>query len=271
MFATLKQFLTNKLIKQKISGYAFLLIFILCNSAVTALQDVENDFKNGQIITSQNPEIQHQIIQNFLDSCEWAKLRYDHDASLQYALKALREARNGDNPLLLTKALKATGDSYYYKNEFSNSIIYYAEAKKSAQSIGDAVSEADISIDLGFSYVVNGRPDSALFHTLQALKFYDQKNYPVNKSWCYRILGDIQYSLNNLSNAKDFYEKGIAALENIALKDSVILREWSLQTSSVAMILAEQKKLAESVLFYKKSDSIARLSRAEDVITGNKN
>ncbi|MBC8047496.1 MAG: hypothetical protein H7Y00_11925 [Fimbriimonadaceae bacterium] len=267
-----EKFLSDN-IRRNISNYRKvigLLILIIISSA-TFLFAGGNNFKNSQKITPQNPEIQSQLILNFLDSAQSAKENYNYDLYLSYALSALSEAEQINSSYYVTKGLKTVGDAYYYKNEFRNSITYYVQAVDAAASLNDSILTADISVELAFTYVVNGRPDSALLHTYNALKFYrDKDDYSINKSWCYRILGDIQYSLGNYNKAQVFYEQGVGVLENEIEKDSLKLRELSMQIGSVAMVLAEQKKLKEAIYYYKRSDSIALLCNAKDVVVGNK-
>lgn len=244
------------------------LFFAICLSSIPsgAQTDIFNIHEKS---TTQIFNQEVHSISSYLDSSEIYKRKFDYETSLKFAFLAYQTAEMAHSKYLQAKALHAIGDRYYYNNDMSRSTQYLLKAIQVAKPIGDSAFISEVSIDLGFSYVVNGRPDSALLHAYTALHYYKDKRYPISTAWCYRILGDVQYSLENYEEALQYYKQGADVLQNIAEKDSATHRELSLQVSGVAMVLAEQKSLEESLRFYHKSDSIATLCNAYDVIVGN--
>ncbi|MFN0274488.1 MAG: ATP-binding protein [Chitinophagales bacterium] len=246
------------------------LLFVLLTANTLHLPAQDQNFNTDKKITSQITQQDGRSIQAFLDSSEFHKKAFNYETALEYAFMAYHEAEISNSVYLKTKALYAIGDRYYYNNDFSKSAQFLLKALVVGAASPDSSLLADISIDLGFTYAVNGRPDSALLHAYHALHYYkEKKEFPIKLSWCYRILGDIQYSLSNYKGAQDYYLLGAEVLQNVTTRDSATLRELSLQTGGVAMALAEEKELPEALLYYNKSDSVAALCHAHDVIVGN--
>ena len=208
---------------------------------------------------------------NYLDSSKSAEKNLDYTQMIHYALLANNEALLMKSNVNQAIALQKAGQGAYNLNEMQRSVSYFLRAYSAAKLSYDSSVISDVSVDLAYTYIVNGRPDSALYFAYHSLNYYkDKQNNALNTAWCYRILGDIQYTLSNYDEAKKFYFQGASILKQNSIQDSVILRELSIQISNIAMTLAEENQIKESYKFYKQSDSIALICHAADLLIANK-
>lgn len=229
----------------------------------------QENFKSNQKITSQNTSQDGNFVTNLLVKSEHHVRNFAYDSALITAMQALQIAQSTRNAKLIALAQHTVGNRYYFVNDLKNSIRYFQEALQTADLTKDSAQMAETSIDLGFTYAVNGRPDSALLCAHNALNYFSGTQNFVDISKCYRILGDVQYTLEYDEKAQYYYEQGIQILQQNNLNDSLARRELSVLTSNVAMVLAELKKLNEAEKYYSMSDSVAQLCYAQDISYGN--
>ena len=88
-------------------------------------------------------------------------------------------------------------------------IVHYKEARRIALEIGHPVRQMLASMNLGRSYTIAGKLDSALLYETEAEQITLKSEYKKYLGQVYSTLGNIYFEKNNFPLALEYYHKGI--------------------------------------------------------------
>jgi two-component system, NtrC family, sensor kinase len=131
----------------------------------------------------------------------------DLPKSLELQFKALKIAQDNKYILELANVYRRIGHVYRDLNDLPEAVSYSWKALENDLRIGNQRGEATEYMNLGISYALMKKPDSALYY---AQKAYDRTSVIEDlKAELFRILGDIEVLKGNKNSAVAWYWEGV--------------------------------------------------------------
>lgn len=141
-----------------------------------------------------------------------------------YHAKALEKARQSKNPKQMAVAFAASGLYYYGQRDFKTMLDQQEKALKLFQEIGDIKSEAEILIDLAYSYTINNDRIRGRDTALKALEISKnsgnlrcQALSMIALGDAYQRMGESENALNTLLEAQKLFVPDLDLFEKAVL------------------------------------------------------
>ncbi len=152
-------------------------------------------------------EILNRLARRYLDSSP--------PKTIEYALRALEEARALEDVDGQLDALKLLGNAYFIANSFERARDIYAEALDLAQRKGNAQKEADLLNNMGLVYWKLCRYDDAIDYLTRALRAYESLGDAGGVARAHENIGIVHFSLNDFEGALRYFEKALEVWEKL--------------------------------------------------------
>ena len=158
--------------------------------------------------------LEAQQINTLIDLSYLASMQGKAAEAENYAQQAVTFAQQNQLENLAAAGLLELGNSYSSRGDYENSEHYFSQAVQLARANKGRFGEAQGLLNLGGVYITTLRVDAGLQMEQQALKFFQQGNYPANVSLCltqltrgYRRKGDYAAALDAANQKLDLDRK----------------------------------------------------------------
>ena len=167
--------------------------------------------------------------------------------SLQYLLQAFKIAEDPANenektwPLFTSSLFKGNNRllalAYthhifailmWHTQNTEQEIFHFKEARRISENIGHTIRQMMSDMNLGRSYAMTGKLDSALFFEREAEQLVPKSGFKKYLGQIYNILGGIYYSKKDENTSGAYYYKGIEAAEEYNNMNSLSSNYFSL-------------------------------------------
>ncbi|RKX72949.1 MAG: hypothetical protein DRP49_08260 [Spirochaetes bacterium] len=142
------------------------------------------------------------------------------DARVQYQ-KAIPILEKYGNKHYLRYAWSNMGELSLIEKKFNDAIIMFEKVKNISVFSFDHKYTSCAFIGIGEAYLGLGDLELAEHCVLEAMDLVEQFDNSVERGMAFRVLGDIQCKLSNISDAKSHYTKAIEILEELSELDEV--------------------------------------------------
>jgi CHAT domain-containing protein/Tfp pilus assembly protein PilF len=147
----------------------------------------------------------------------------NYKSALEYYSKGLKYA--GENKLGLILNLTGLADVYSNESNYSKALQYYKRAKEIADSVKDLSSALKINQGIGALYYNITRPFDALEILKKADSEVSSDEFPFEVVKLYSKIGTVLNSIDSLSQAEAYFQKGLnLSIEIGDIYSSIVLK-----------------------------------------------
>jgi len=180
----------------------FLMVFIF-----DSLSQVKSTFNRLEadsllIVLDQSSGNKKMAALNSL-SASLAPLKFD--SAYMYAQKALGMAKESRDNAQEALAIFNQGNSYYFKNDLKNALLYYLDAQKIMVKLEPSEDFGNLLLQLGFMHYFTGSKDAAHVYYKKAAKIFSVVDDKKGEMYAYRMLGIINWDFK-LCDSALFYD-----------------------------------------------------------------
>ena len=168
------------------------------------------------------------------------------------------------NKIMEARFLCRKGYTKLHYNNLGDAIEFFLEAEKILNESFDDLEYKDyyfltlIYNGLGQVYAKSNEPGKAIRAHLNAVNLCDQVGMKSRMSWHYLSVGNAYMSINDISNAEEFFKK-VISIEN----DSSILSR-ALAYGNIGFLALQKKELKQALELFDKAEFIYKESDARD-------
>ncbi len=182
----------------------FLIIsLIICANFIHAQIPVKDSIENELLHSSDS--IRLNLLLN-LTMKNWSN---QPDKALQYAYRAIRQAKSNHSDLGLAKAFNVCGIVYDFKSQNDSAIAYYNKAVKLAEKVHNIKLQAGILNNIGLIYWNIGFLDSASQSYMKAMKIFEQLLDTQDLGNVHNNIGLIYWELKEYETAKEEFKSAL--------------------------------------------------------------
>lgn len=168
------------------------------------------------------------------------------------------------NKIMEARFLCRKGYTKLHYNNLGDAIELFLEAEKTLNGSFDDLKYKDyyfltlIYNGLGQVYAKSNEPGKAIRAHLNAVNLCDQVGMKSRMSWHYLSVGNAYMSINDISNAEEFFKKVIS----IETDSSILSR--ALAYGNIGFLALQKKELKQALELFDKAEFIYKESNAKD-------
>jgi len=151
------------------------------------------------------PEQKYEILQNL----SRIYLSFSLDSSHEYAMMALKTAKDLNDPLKTAESYKLLGNISMYKGDLNNVISFYDSSVLEYKLAGDSMGQAKVWNNLGIIYHNLGDYQKSIDFHLKSLDLKIKLNDSAGISNSYNNIGSIYLELGEYSKSYDYFQKAL--------------------------------------------------------------
>ncbi len=168
----------------------------------------------------------------------------DLNTSIDFAKKALKQAKKIKNDSLLAVSYNSLANSFHYKTELDSAIHYHNYALQYRINNNDSLGIADSYNNLGISYDSKGYFSKAQEYYFKALKLYEKLSDKEKLAMIYMNIGIVYKSQKELTKAYPYYLKSHKMYKELDLDMGV-----TITAGNIGSILIDFEKYDQSITY----------------------
>jgi PAS domain S-box-containing protein len=142
-------------------------------------------------------------------------LSFSMDSSREYALMALKNAKEIKDEELIAEAFKSIGNVYYYQGKNNEVISYYDSSLIVYSKLNDSAGMARVWNNLGIIYQHIGDYERSIGYHLKSLNYKASSNDSVGMVSSYNNIGSIYYDLREFVKSQEYFLKALDVSEKL--------------------------------------------------------
>lgn len=131
----------------------------------------------------------------------------DLDKALDYAIKAVAEARKNKNEMDLAEVYNNLANVYEYRSSPDSSFVYHQQALAIRLKIGNKIKIGDSYNNLAIYYDKIGDFSTSLKHYFKALNYYESENNIEKMAMVFSNIGIVYKAQEEYEKALSYYQK----------------------------------------------------------------
>jgi signal transduction histidine kinase/Tfp pilus assembly protein PilF len=131
----------------------------------------------------------------------------DLDKALEYAIKAVTEARKSKNEMELAEMYNNLANVYEYRSSPDSSFVYHKQALAIRLKNGNKIKIGDSYNNIAIYYDKIGDFPTSLKHYFKALKYYESENNINKKAMVFSNIGIVYKAQEEYEKALSYYQK----------------------------------------------------------------
>lgn len=166
----------------------------------------------------------------------------DLEKSLDYAKKALKEAKKKKTPTVLSETYNNLANVYEYKSQTDSSLIYHEKALDLRLKSDDFTKIGDSYNNIGIAYDKLGNFPKSLEHYFLALRNYEKEKDLEKQAMVLSNIGIVYKAQKEYEKTLDYYQKAHRIYQDLNLDFGIAVSEGN--TGGVLLLM---KKYDESI------------------------
>lgn len=143
------------------------------------------------------------------------------DSAMYYALKAIEINKIVGSPYLLSFSNRIVGDIYFKRNRLDSAEIAYEKALQIGESQGFSTFKASILHRLGYTLLLNGKPEQAKRILLEGVELSSRKNLLDELSKSHKNLAEYYGQIGDYKEAFKQQSIFVALNDSLAIKSNI--------------------------------------------------
>ena len=148
-------------------------------------------------------------------------LSFSLDSSREYALIALNNAKEINDPVKIAEAYKFLGNISMYKGDYNNVINFYDSSIIQYKIASDSMGQAKVWNNLGIIYHNLGDYQKSIDYHLKSLDLKTKMNDSAGIANSYNNIGSIYLDLNDYSKSYNYFQNALEISRKLNQRSNV--------------------------------------------------